>query len=47
MACRAGGRAIAADLHVPEQRFAQRNRRLAVPDELAKIGRFGDQNGLE
>jgi hypothetical protein len=47
VAARARLHAVAADLHVPEERLAERDRRLAVADELAQVRRLGHGHGLE
>ena len=39
--------AVARELHVPEQRLAQRDERLLVPDVAIEIGRLRDWNRLQ
>ena len=36
--------AVAADLHVPEERLSQRNGDVAIPDVAAEVRRFGNGN---
>jgi hypothetical protein len=40
----AGYPAVGADLHIPEQRLAERNGRVLVPDVVGQVRRFGNRD---